>query len=454
MKRQITEIIACLMTLLLIPVLSLSANSAMTYWNGSDGTGVVSADEECPIAVEHETLTFSLTDSDAGTDRFAAEYTFRNPSDMHVSARLAFPFGSRPSYSSGKSGYDDTSLYHLYVNGEEIVPQIRYTWTSGNFSLDRDLPRLRDSYMEDAFYRPDLPVYRYKLHFSVDDEGKLAEGLYINARNVVRNEPAGIRWLIEDKLSGYGQDEKETYFQIIMNQTEEDVIIYTFGSEGEFAFTYQTTESKPTELKGTCTVSEKEEMTYEQFVLAGKPADFEISDTDHYNAMTEMLRETASFDLFLTGLFNYPGGLMKWFDYTLEFEPGETLTNAVEAPSYPYIDTGYDESLYEYRYLLSPASTWKEFRGLDIIINSSFEMLKSAPEGFEKTDTGYAAHFDSLPEGELSFTMCSIPNPKRQSQGSIITAVIIFYLLVLLALITGFIWLIAKLIKWIFRKHV
>lgn len=454
MKRKITKIIACLMTVFLIPVLSLSANSAMTYWNGSDGTGVVSTDEECPIIAEHETLTFTLSDSGNGTDRFAAEYTFRNPSDMHISAALAFPFGSRPAYGSGTGGYDDESLYHVLVNGEEIEPQLRYTWTSGYFQLERDLPRLRDSYMEDSFYRPDLPVYRYKLHFSVDDEGKLAEGLYIDARNDVRNEPERIRWLIEEKLSGYGQTEKETYFQIILNQAEEDAVLYTFGSEAEFAFTYQTTESKPTELKGTCTVIEKEEMTYEQFVMANKPADFEISDVDHYNAMTEMLRETASFDLFLTGLYNYPGGLMKWFAYTLEFEPGETLTNTVQAPSYPYIDTGYDESVYEYRYLLSPASTWKEFKGLDIIVSSSFEMLKSAPEGFTKTDTGYEAHFDSLPEGELSFTMCSIPNPKRQSQGSIITAVIIFYLLVLLALIAGFIWLIAKLIKWIFRKHV
>lgn len=210
MKRKITKIIACLMTVFLIPVLSLSANSAMTYWNGSDGTGVVSTDEECPIIAEHETLTFTLSDSGNGTDRFAAEYTFRNPSDMHISAALAFPFGSRPAYGSGTGGYDDESLYHVLVNGEEIEPQLRYTWTSGYFQLERDLPRLRDSYMEDSFYRPDLPVYRYKLHFSVDDEGKLAEGLYIDARNDVRNEPERIRWLIEEKLSGYGQTEKET----------------------------------------------------------------------------------------------------------------------------------------------------------------------------------------------------------------------------------------------------
>ena len=44
MKRQITEIIACLMTLLLIPVLSLSANSAMTCWNGSDGVSYTASE--------------------------------------------------------------------------------------------------------------------------------------------------------------------------------------------------------------------------------------------------------------------------------------------------------------------------------------------------------------------------------------------------------------------------
>ncbi len=452
MKRQIIKIIIYVLTVFLIPVLPVSANSANTHWNGSDGTGALSTDEECPVIAEHETLTFSLTDSSSATDRFAAEYVFHNPSDMHISAALAFPFGSPPHYGSGKRGENDESLYHVLVNGEEIEPQLRYTWTSGDFSLERDLPKLRDSYLEDDFYRPDLPVYRYRLHFSVEDEGKLAKGFYINARNVVRDEPAKIRWLIDDKLSGYGQNEKETHFQLILNHPEEDAVIYTFGSEGEFAFTYQTTESNPTKLKGTCTLIEKEEMTYEQFVMANKPADFEISDIDHYNALTEMLRENAGFDLFLAGLFNYPYGLMKWFAYSLEFEPGETLTNTVQAPSYPYIDTGYDETVYEYRYLLSPASTWKEFKGLDIIIESSQELLESTPAGFAKTETGYAAHFDSLPEEELSFFVCSIPNPKRQSQGSIIIAVIIFYLIVVLALIAAAIWLLARLIRWVFEK--
>ena len=39
-------------------------------------------------------------------------------------------------------------------------------------------------------------------------------------------------------------------------------------------------------------------------------------------------------------------------------------------------------------------------------------MLGASLEGFIKTDTGYSAHFDTLPQGELTFELCQSQNPE------------------------------------------
>ena len=58
-------------------------------------------------------------------------------------------------------------------------------------------------------------------------------------------------------------------------------------------------------------------------------------------------------------------------------------------------------------YLLSPASTWKEFGNLDIVINTPYYLVENSIEGFEYKNPGYELHLTGLPEGELEFTLCS-----------------------------------------------
>ena len=40
----------------------VSANSARTSWSGVDSTGSYVTDEDCPVTVEQELLTFDLTE--------------------------------------------------------------------------------------------------------------------------------------------------------------------------------------------------------------------------------------------------------------------------------------------------------------------------------------------------------------------------------------------------------
>lgn len=99
---------------------------------------------------------------------------------------------------------------------------------------------------------------------------------------------------------------------------------------------------------------------------------------------------------------------MRWYEYKITVGPGERIVNTVTAPIYPSIDGRYEPPIYEYTYLLSPANTWAEFGNLDIVVNTPYYMITDGEViAFEQTDSGYSVHLTGLPEGELTFTLCS-----------------------------------------------
>ena len=113
------------------------ANSAQTRWTGTDSTGAIVLDEDSPIIVEKELLTFDIQEFPqsyyhdmneflAYSAKVTAEYTFYNPSDYHVSATLAFPFGGTADYAYVEDTVD-TNKYDITIDGEVIDKQIRHT---------------------------------------------------------------------------------------------------------------------------------------------------------------------------------------------------------------------------------------------------------------------------------------------------------------------------------------
>ena len=81
----------------------VSANSAQTNWSGIDATGAIIIQDESPIVVEKEVLTLDIWEFPknyykdleeylAYSGKVTAEYTFYNPSDYTVTAKLLFPF--------------------------------------------------------------------------------------------------------------------------------------------------------------------------------------------------------------------------------------------------------------------------------------------------------------------------------------------------------------------------
>ena len=89
------------------------------------------------------------------------------------------------------------------------------------------------------------------------------------------------------------------------------------------------------------------------------------------------------------------------------------LVNSVTAPIYPEIDGTYTPFVYTYTYLLSPARKWADFGLLEVVINTPFYLTDSTVSDFTKTENGYTATLNGLPENELVFCLSESESPEK-----------------------------------------
>ena len=406
MRKKIAVAFLASLLLNLLLAVPIQANSAQRHWSGTDSTGALVKDKNCPLVVDKELLTFdvqefpknyynSIEEFLAYTGKVTAEYTFRNPADYTVTAALVFLFGNLPNY--GEYIYDsptdkyitasDTEKYGVKVNGEPIDVAVRHTLKAHgtSFSLDEDMPKLTDGYISDSFFRPDLPVWVRQ--YSVEGIG--AENQAATAAFVLREDSSKTRVLWAEK-NGIA--------------TLKDGIAWSLYENGAC-------EKK---IDGSITLKYSEQMTFRDFAFREYDNSSGISESDWYNAQVAFLND-GSEDWMYGGIYTDRSAfsLMRWYEYTLTLEPGQTLTNTVTAPLYPSIDAEYTPSIYSYTYLLSPAKTWARFGELKIVVNTPYYMTENNQGGFLRTEKGYELTLPGLPEKELTFTLSESPNPRR-----------------------------------------
>ena len=423
-----------------IAALPIAANSAQMHWEGVSSTGAIITDGDSPIIVEKELLTFDIDSfpqeyySDieeylAYTGKVSAEYTFYNPADYAVTARLMFPFGTQPMYSSSydsetgtRRDHADTEKYDVTVNGEAVEKALRYTLSDRNaqFDLTKDLALLHDSFVEDDFYSPDLPVTIYYYTVSSVDTEKYPPATA--AFDIAENDYPDSRLYLEGQTGAHYQ-KKENAMRIgIDAENDGKIVLWVIGEPLEKMPEWKFYENGGVEDKeridGVMTLYETETTTFREFAQIGWFEEHTtVSESDWYNAKVAMLKdaEAASFGsmLYLWHARLDAPTLMRWYEYEITLEPGERIVNTVTAPIYPAIDLEYEPDVYEYTYLLSPATTWKAFGELKIVINTPYFIADSALEGFEKTENGYVLARNSLPEGELIFTLSESETPTK-----------------------------------------
>ncbi len=460
--KKITALAVSIAMLFGMNISYASANSAQTSWSGVNATGSYVTDEDCPVTVEKELLTFDLAefpenyypDEQSFLDysgRVTAQYTFHNPADYTVTMKLAFPFGGFPDY--GYLNYDteleswvcgnDTEKFDITADGNVIEKQLRHTLfhSYDQFELERDLGRLQDGFADDPFYSPELPVTLYTFTLSGIDEETWSAA---NAAIDLPGFDGKTRYLLMEQSGGSSQTDGSCRASV-WAENGMDIHLFVIGEDSgqlpEWRFYQDGGTEDGEEIDGTITLTETQTMTFKDLALLEYNPSGEVSESDWYNAIVALFNEYSddNFSFILLAemttndMLNISSQLMRWYVYELTLEPGQTLVNTVEAPIYPSIDKHSRYAMYNYTYLLSPAQTWAEFGNLEIVINTPYYLHESSLSGFEKTETGYAYTQDGLPEGDLTFELSEqAPTPSVNLQLVLIIAAIAIVLILLI----------------------
>jgi hypothetical protein len=413
---------------LLSPFKTAHANSAVYSYNGTSANGAIVLNKDCPVTVEEENLTFDISqfpdNNYSSSDDFlnysgkvTAEYHLYNPSEYDVNLTLAFPFGGYPEYcyaeyddETGSFKYADNSAqYDITLNGVAAEKTLRHTFYDGYFNLNEQLARLRDDYVSDGLFTPQTLVteYKYKVTSSAND--------YVYAVAEVD--------LSENfaYISAFGYRNYDSENSIILNRyvkNEGEFSVYVLG-ENSTAPQFKLYKDYNSFADGieltacTCTMYESKTSTFKELATTYKPQGT-ISEIDWYNAVVDCLTYYSSNTHFYYAQYlDVSSRLMSWYMYNISISAGDRAVNVVNAPLYPTINTDYTPQKYSYEYLLSPASGWADFANLNIKINTSYYLLSSNLQGFEKVEGGYSLHSDTLPKEDLQFVMSSSETPQK-----------------------------------------
>ena len=456
----------CLILFLVSDIFKLTAlaNSAQRIWYGVDMTGTVVKDENCPIEVENEQLTFDIkefpkryyeekADFINYNGKVTAKYTFYNPADYKVTAKLVFPFGYYPEYGPDEydeknqayKRIDDTTKFDIKINDKEIKKTLRHTLAYGDnvFDIHNEMSFLIDGYIKDDFYSPKLPVTKYVYEISEVDKklyNREVAGIEIPAFDGKR------RYYLEQSYGFTTNDKGNTRIGVGAENGEE-IEFYVIGEPvkdlPKWKF-YESSSNESKEIKGEMQLKSTSKMTFKEFALTSYDKSGQILESDWYNIIVELYKQATVENSGAIFISVYDTGerlksLLRWYEYEITLAPGEKITNTIEAPMYPTIDEEYDPDIYRYNYLLSPASTWAKFGNLNVDINTPFFMTENNQSGFTKTQKGYHFKSNGLPEGELRFSLSTVEKPERKSNiGTFyILGMLMFGVLQILPIIVG-----------------
>jgi hypothetical protein len=277
------------------------------------------------------------------------------------------------------------------------------------------LPYLGDTYVDDDFYKADLPVHIYYYEISgISSEYKSAYASFIH-----NSDKSKTRILV--KSANCKTDEQGSVLGRFVSNG--DVIaVYVFGQELSYTPNWTVYENAAQEKTITAQIQEnlskRQTMDFEEFALRHYFGDYSeqstISALDWYNAVVYSMNANATNYGAVEdyGLLRIERSFMRWYQYEIEIPAKSTIINTVTAPIYPSINEKWVPSIYEYTYLLSPAKTWSKFGKLDIEIKTPYFIINDK-NAFTKTETGYAMSLNGLPEGELVFTLSSSADAKK-----------------------------------------
>lgn len=417
-------------TVLVFPERVADANSVQRYFEGIDSSGAIVTMENCPIVVDKEDLDFYIyyqgkSSSQGQYEQFGsvrATYTFTNPSENTINMDVVFPYGFKQESDSGK---DECSVS---VDGAQIAWRTRYTRIDYyRFDIERDLSSLSDDFVQDSFFATTQKVYKYT--YSVSDTAQGLDLTFEYDRNSARK-----------VVCDFHSQREGNKQQIVMSTAgKPQLVFYVVGEDLDIAACDVTVIGG--QKGGHLSLVSRQEQTFgDELAYVNRPADSDVLDIDWYNALANTfnsLHGSAVIHPLEFVISRYPEfSLFRWCQYTLSIAPGQTIVNSVTVPLFPARNERYIPAVYEFIYYLSPATTWAGFKDLTVNIHTDGYLLNYAIKGFAKTDGGYTYHSDTLPDGELTFKICSEETQKSRNTGFIFFVIIFLYIFVIVLGVT------------------
>lgn len=413
-------------TVLVLPERVADANSVQRYFEGIDSSGAIVTMENCPVVVDKEDLDFYIyyqgkSNSQGQYEQFGsvcATYTFRNPSENTINMDVVFPYGYK---DENKSDKDDCSVS---VDGAQIAWRTRYTHIDYyRFDIERDLSSLSDDFVQDSFFATTQKVYKYT--YSVSGTAQGLDLTFEYDRN----------WARKVVCDFHSQREGNKQQIVMSTAGKPQLVFYVVGEDLDIAACDVTVIGG--QKGGHLSLVSRQEQTFgDELAYVNRPAGSDVLDIDWYNALSntlKSLRDRTVINPLEFVISRYPEfSLFRWCQYTLSIAPGQTIVNSVTVPLFPARNERYIPAVYEFIYYLSPATTWAGFKDLTVNIHTDGYLLNYAKKGFAKTDGGYTYHSGKLPDGELTFKICS---EETQKSRNFIFFVIIF--LYILAIVLG-----------------
>lgn len=417
-------------TVLVFPERVADANSVQRYFEGIDSSGAIVTMENCPVVVDKEDLDFYIyyqgkSNSQGQYEQFGsvcATYTFRNPSENTINMDVVFPYGYK---DENKSDKDDCSVS---VDGAQIAWRTRYTHIDYySFDIERDLSSLSDDFVQDSFFATTQKVYKYT--YSVADTAQGLDLTFEYDRN----------WARKVVCDFHSQREGGKQQIVMSTAGKSQLVFYVVGEDLDIAACDVTVIGG--QKGGHLSLVSRQEQTFgDELAYVNRPADSDVLDIDWYNALANTfnsLHDRTVINPLEFVISRYPEfSLFRWCQYTLSIAPGQTIVNSVTVPLFPARNERYIPAVYEFIYYLSPATTWAGFKDLTVNIHTDGYLLNYAIKGFAKTDGGYTYHSDKLPDGELTFKICSEETQKSRNSGFIFFVIIFLYILAIVLGVT------------------
>lgn len=430
--KKLTVLFLSVISIISCFTLTAQANSGPAWYKGADSSGAIIMTDNCPVSLQKEVLTFDIDNLPSVSGNFApntvtADYEYFNPTDELLSLRMAFPCGIKPNYAKD---IDDRAMIDISLDGVETNAEVRFTDSDshGYKSLDfkSEVHKIRDK--KSVFIDENATVtfysYNFVLPYNQEFEvlGRIKYG-------------ENVRVFVFDAYDLVYYGDGCATFTTYLNNKSHNCFLCVIGDVNNADISwFDAGEGNYVGNSIKAELVENKTLSFSDFVDNYFKFDDEVNPTDRHNAVI---------DRFFIGCGNvivadeyrldFRNSMLKWLLYDMEIQAKSTVKNRVTAPIYPSISGR--NSRFEYTYYLSPASEWSDFNSLTVNINTPYYIDRDIfDKSLIKTDSGYTVEFDSLPKGELYFTVNSnyeINNCIDLNIGSIILSGVILFFLIL-----------------------